>query len=147
MRDDTKAAIAGTNRGLGQKFEPLVEEIESRLSPERRVLVAIATVGHGGPSGSDTGVLLLTDYGVHWKGEGLAGGGAPRLDLPWAKLHRAEVVAEERSSGVFKRKQTRDYDLVFESTDPDYRLSFRLYEDDQLAEIVRTALRENQPLL
>jgi hypothetical protein len=84
---------------------------------------------------------------VHWKGEGLAGGGAPRLDLPWEKIQRAEVVTDRRSSGVFKRKETRDYDLVFESTDPDYRLSFRLYEDDQLADVVRDALRENQPLL
>ena len=147
MRDDTRAAIAQTGRGLQDKYEHLVEDLESRLSPERKVMAALATVGHGGPSGSDTGVLLVTDYGIHWKGEGLAGGAAPRLDLPWEKLHRAEVVVERKSSGVFKKTETRDYDLVCESTDPDYRLSFRLYQDDQLADVVRQALRANQLLL
>ena len=147
MRDDTRAAIAKTDRGVTEKYEYLVEELESRLSPERTVLVAISTVGHGGPSGSGVGVLLITDYGIHWKGEGLQGGGAPRLDLPWEKMHRAEVVMDTRTSGLFKRTETRDYDLVFESTDPDYRLRFRLYEDDQLADVVRDALRETQPLL
>ena len=48
---------------------------------------------------------------------------------------------------MFKKTETRDYDLVWESTDPDYRLSFRLYEDDRLADVVRETLRENQPLL
>jgi hypothetical protein len=147
MRDDTRAAIAKSGRSVQGKYECLVDELESRLSPDRKVLVAFSTVGHGGPSGSDIGVILLTDHGIHWKGEGLAGGGGPRLDLPWEKMHRAEVVMDQKSSGVFKRKETRDYDLVVESTGPDYRLSFRLYEDDRLAGIVREALRENQPLL
>ena len=145
MREDTNAALARIDRhsrGLGTKQTALIEDLESRLSPERKVRVAIYTIGHGGPGiGSDSGALLITDYGVHWKGES---DGAARVDIPWDKIHRQDV-AEESVGGW--RKKKRDYDLIIESSNPDHRLRFRLYQDDQLADAVREALASSQPLL
>jgi hypothetical protein len=138
MRGDTQAAIAKLNLDKGSnkryaKKAALIEELESRLSPERVVKVVLYTVGHGGPGGSDAGMLLISDYGLHWKGET---GGSPRLDLPWGKLHRAEVVEDKG-----------DFDLEAESSDPNYTLSFRIYKDAEQAALVRGALSDSQPLL
>jgi hypothetical protein len=95
MRDDTRAALARVDRhsrGLQLKQTALVEDLESRLSPDREVMVAVYTIGHGGPGiGSDAGVLLITDYGIHWKGESA---GAARVDIPWDKMHRIDVAED-----------------------------------------------------
>jgi hypothetical protein len=138
MRDDTQAAIAKLRLDKGStkrylKQAALIEELESRLSPERTVKVVLYTVGHGGPAGSDSGILLISDYGLHWKGESH---GSARFDIPWEKLHRAEVT-EDRSG----------FDLVAESSDPAYRLSFRLYDKRERADLVREVVKNSQPLL
>src|SRR2546423_9424601 len=119
VRDDTRIAFQRFHDGKQLKRiwkqTPVIEDLESRFSPEREVKVGFYTVAHGTPRGSEVGILLISDYGLHWKGEDR---GSPRLDLPWSKLARAEVI-EAKSSG---------YDLVAESSDPYYELRFRLYE-------------------
>jgi hypothetical protein len=138
MRDDTRIAFERFH-DKGQlkrvwKQTALIEDLESRLSPERQVKAGLYTVGHGGPGGSEVGILLLSDYGLHWKGENR---GSARLDLPWSSLRRAEVI-EARSGG---------FDRVIESGDPYYELRFRLYEDSDKAAFVRQLVNSSQPLL
>lgn len=135
MREDSRNLVEqlyGNNKRVW-KQSALIEDVESRLSPDRRVTLVLYTVGHGGPGGSDAGVLLLSDYGLHWKGESR---GSARLDLPWSSLARAEVI--EARSG---------YDLVAESSNPAYELRFRLYEDPNIVAAAQRALAASQPLL
>ena len=137
MREDTERQIASLSnksmrKDLQKKYLPLVEELESRLSAERTVEVVLACIIDT-PESSDLGVLLITDYGIHCKGESR---GAARVDLPWLRIDQADI-----SDVTGKRS-----DLVIESTNKDHRFRFRLFEDDvKLA--VRNAVSRNQTLL
>jgi hypothetical protein len=142
MRDDTTAAISrlpDEQQRSAQKQVPSFEELESRLSPERRVVAAFQTVcrpADGESYEMDLGALLISSYGFHW-----LGGRSGRLDLPWEQVVRHDVITVPLS---MIRKSKRAFRL--EVTSPPYDLQFAL-SDESMAAFVRAALAEAQPLL
>jgi len=133
MRPDTQALIDKDGSKQLRKKSGLIEEIESRLSPERAVSFVRLTICDNRETGSEIGVLLFSDYGVHWKGED---GRTPRIDLAWNAMDQAEVTDEK---GFFH--------LVVTSTAPKHQLAFRLYKERETAALVRQIVAANQPLL
>ena len=133
MRADTQALVDEQGSKQLRKKAGLIDEIESRLSPERTVSFVRLTICDNRDTGSEIGILLLSDYGVHWKGED---GRSPRIDLAWTAMDQAEVTDEK---GFFH--------LVVTSTTPEHRLAFRLYKERETAALVRQIVAANQPLL
>ena len=133
MRADTQALVDEEGSKQLKKKAGLIEEIESRLSPERTVSFVRLTICDNRETGSEIGILLLSDYGVHWKDED---GRSPRIDLAWGAMDQAEVTDEK---GFFH--------LVVTSTSPKHQLAFRLYKERETAALVRQIVATNQPLL
>lgn len=137
VRDDTKVVIGRffgrDTKRLMKQGASVIEELESRLSPERNVEGVLYTICYGMPDTNNEGILLLSDYGLHWKGTKR---GAFRVDLAWDKLDRAEVI--EARSG---------YDFAVASSDPPYDLRFRLYEDDNRVALMRQVVQNHQAML
>jgi hypothetical protein len=141
MRADTKDAIErlpGNGTREANKRAAAFEELESRLSPERRVtgaFITVASPNEVGTNAMDLGVMIVSSYGLHFLGER-----SGRMDVSWDQAVRCDVTTVSLSMirkkyGYYLQVETHDHDLRFSLT------------DEAKAGYVKAALAAAQPML
>jgi hypothetical protein len=142
LRQDTATAVETLPPSEQQKVHGKihsVQELEGRLSPSRTVTAMLQSVCHpegGDAYNMDLGMLMISDYGVHWLGDTTG-----RLDLPWGQIVRHDVLTVSLS---LIRKSKRSFH--FHVTTAEYDLRFHL-PSEEMAEWMKRAVSAAQPLL